>query len=150
MANISESKQSVALGLIRMIVGLVFVLHGAQKIFVYHYAGVVGVFHQMGIPAPAVSAALAMTAEFVGGLLLLSGLYTRLAAIPVAFTMLVAITQVHLHAGFFAQGGGFEYPLTLLVATLALIIGGGGGFALDNLRTRRQLATYTMTTPQAA
>jgi putative oxidoreductase len=150
MTNTSDSKQSVALGLIRMIVGLVFVLHGAQKIFVYHYAGVVGAFHQMGIPAPAVSAALAMAAEFVGGLLLLSGLYTRLAAVPVAFTMIVAITQVHLHAGFFAQGGGFEYPLTLLVATLALVIGGGGGFALDNLRTRRQPAAYDLTTVQAA
>jgi putative oxidoreductase len=150
MANPSESKQSVALGLIRMIVGLVFVVHGAQKIFIYHYAGVVAVFHQMGIPAPEVSAAFAMAAEFVGGLLLLSGLYTRLAAIPVAFTMLVAITQVHWHAGFFAQGGGFEYPLTLLVANLALLIGGGGAFALDNLRVRRQLADYNLTTPQAA
>ncbi len=150
MENTSDSKQSVALGLIRMIVGLVFVLHGAQKIFIYHYAGVVGVFHQMGIPAPAVSAAFAMAAEFVGGLLLLSGLYTRLAAIPVAFTMLVAITQVHLHAGFFAQGGGFEYPLTLLVANVALVIGGGGTFALDNLRTRRQLANYNMTATNTA
>jgi putative oxidoreductase len=150
MANTSESKQSVALGLIRMIVGLVFVVHGAQKIFIYHYAGVVAAFHQMGIPAPEVSAAFAMAAEFVGGLLLLSGLYTRLAAIPVAFTMLVAITQVHWHAGFFAQGGGFEYPLTLLVANLALLIGGGGAFALDNLRVRRQLADYNLTTPQAA
>jgi putative oxidoreductase len=133
-----------------MIVGLVFVAHGAQKIFIYHYAGVVAVFHQMGIPAPEVSAAFAMAAEFVGGLLLLSGLYTRLAAIPVAFTMLVAITQVHWHAGFFAQGGGFEYPLTLLVANLALLVGGGGAFALDNLRVRRQLADYNLTTPQAA
>jgi putative oxidoreductase len=150
MANTSDSKQSVALGVIRMIVGLVFVLHGAQKIFIYHYAGVVGLFHQIGIPAPAVSAALAMAAEFVGGLLLLSGLYTRLAAIPVAFTMLVAITQVHLHAGFFAQGGGFEYPLTLLVATIALVIGGSGAFALDNLRTRKQLANYNITAANAA
>jgi putative oxidoreductase len=132
-----------------MIVGLVFVLHGAQKIFVYHYAGVVGVFHQLGIPAPGLSAALAIMAEFVGGLLLLSGLYTRLAAIPVAFTMLVAITQVHLHAGFFAPAG-FEYPLTLLAANIALVIGGSGAFALDNLRTRKQLADYNLTAANAA
>ena len=149
MTNTSDSKQSVALGVIRMIVVLVFVLHGAQKIFVYHYAGVVGVFHQLGIPAPGLSAALAIMAEFVGGLLLLSGLYTRLAAIPVAFTMLVAITQVHLHAGFFAPAG-FEYPLTLLVANIALVIGGSGAFALDNLRTRKQLADYNLTAANAA
>jgi putative oxidoreductase len=134
MANPSVSKQSAALGLIRIMVGLVFVLHGAQKLFVYHYAGVVGMFHQIGIPAPGISAALAITAELLGGLLLLTGLYTRLAAIPVAFVMLVAFSQVHLHAGFFAQSGGFEYPLTLLIATIAFVIGGGGAFALDNLR----------------
>jgi putative oxidoreductase len=149
MANTSDSKQSVALGLIRMIVGLVFVLHGAQKIFVYHYPGVVAAFQHMGIPVPGIAAAFAMAAEFVGGLLLLTGLYTRLAAIPVAFTMLVAITLVHLHGGFFAPAG-FEYPLTLLVATVALIIGGGGAFALDNLLSRKQVAAYNLSTANAA
>ena len=150
MENRVATQQNLALGFVRMIVGLVFVLHGAQKLFVYHYAGVVGAFHQMGIPAPAFSAVLAMAAEFVGGLLLLSGLYTRLAAIPVAFTMVVAITQVHFHNGFFAQGGGFEYPLTLLVATIALAIGGGGAFALDNLLVRKKVENYRLTLAKAA
>ncbi len=144
------SKQSAALGFIRMFVGLVFVLHGAQKLFVYHYAGVVGMFHQIGIPVPEVSAALAIAAELGGGLLLLAGLYTRLAAIPVAFTMLVAILQVHLHAGFFAQSGGFEYPLTLLVVNIALILGGGGAFALDNVRATMQPARYPAVSAKAA
>jgi putative oxidoreductase len=150
MTNISVSKQTVALGLIRFFVGLVFVLHGAQKLFVYHYAGVTGMFHQIGIPAPEFSAALAITAELVGGLLLMTGLYTRLAAIPVAFTMLVAILQVHLHAGFFAQSGGFEYPLTLLIALVAFILGGGGAFALDNLRARRPASVYSAPIAKAA
>jgi putative oxidoreductase len=150
MTNVSASRQSVALGLIRMFVGLVFVLHGLQKLFVYHYAGVVGLFHQIGIPAPAMSAALAITAELGGGLLLLTGLYTRLAAIPVGFTMFVAITQVHFHAGFFAQNGGFEYPLTLLVTNLALIIGGSGAFALDNLRSAKQIASFSTAAPKAS
>lgn len=146
----NASRQSVALGLIRMLVGLVFVLHGSQKLLVYHYAGIVGMFHQIGIPAPLMSAALAIAAELGGGLLLLTGLYTRLAAVPVGFTMFVAITQVHLHAGFFSQSGGFEYPLTLLVANIALIIGGGGAFALDNLRSARQLASFSTAAPKAA
>jgi putative oxidoreductase len=149
MANHSASKQNTALGLIRILVGLVFVIHGAQKLFVYHYAGVVGLFHQIGIPAPALSAALAIAAELLGGFLLLTGLYTRLAAIPVAFLMFVAITQVHLHAGFFAQNGGYEYPLTLLVASIAFVIGGGGAFALDNLRTSKQLDPYQVATAKA-
>lgn len=150
MTNALISRQSVALGLIRMFVGLVFVLHGLQKLFVYHYAGVVGMFHQIGIPAPGISAALALAAELVGGFLLLTGLYTRLAAIPVAFMMFVAITQVHLHAGFFAQSGGFEYPLTLLVASIAFVVGGSGAFALDNLRSAKQLASFTTAAPKAA
>jgi putative oxidoreductase len=150
MTNALISRQSVALGLIRMFVGFVFVLHGLQKLFVYHYAGVVGLFHQIGIPDPAISAALAISAELIGGLLLLSGLYTRMAAIPVAFMMFVAITQVHLHAGFFAQNGGFEYPLTLLVANIALLIGGSGAFALDNLRSAKQVASFSVAAPKAA
>ena len=137
MTSSAPSRQAIGLGLIRFFVGLVFVLHGAQKLFVYHYSGVAGMLHQMGLPMPEVAAALAIAAELGGGLLLMTGFYTRLAAIPIAFTMLVAILQVHLHAGFFSQGGGFEYPLTLLVANLGLIIAGGGAFALDNLRGQK-------------
>ena len=143
-------KQGVALGLIRMVAGAIFLAHGLQKLLVFHYAGVVGAFQHMGIPVPAISAALAMAAELGGGLLLLTGFYARLAAIPLAFTMFVAITQVHLHAGFFAQGGGFEYPLTLLVVTVALAIGGGGAFALDNLLRRRELEIHTVEARKAA
>ena len=150
MRQRSFSKESISLGLIRVMVGLVFLAHGLQKIFVFHYPGVVGAFQQMGIPAPGISAALAMTAETLGGLLLLTGFYTRLAALPVAFTMLVAIAQVHLHHGFFAQGGGFEYPLTLLVANLAFVIGGGGAFALDNLRVRKSAEVLEFDQAKAA
>ena len=146
-----SSRQNVALAMVRAIVGVVFLAHGLQKLFVFHYGGVVGAFHQMGIPAPGISAALALTAETLGGLLLLIGLFTRLAAVPVAFTMLVAIVQVHLRHGFFAQGGGYEYPLTLLVATMALAIGGGGAFAVDNRLNRKEAApVYELKPAKAA
>jgi putative oxidoreductase len=151
MTNRSVSRQSVALGLIRFFVGLVFVIHGAQKLFVFHYAGVVALFQHIGIPAPGISAGLAITAELVGGLFLMTGLYTRLASTAVAFVMLVAILQVHLHAGFFAQSGGFEYPLTLLVANLGFVLAGGGAFALDNLRGNpKPAAVYTAPIAKAA
>jgi putative oxidoreductase len=150
MARSSISKESIALAFVRIMVGVVFLAHGLQKLLVFHYGGVAGMLHQMGIPAPGVSAALLITAETLGGLLLLTGLYTRLAAIPVGFTMIVAITQVHLRHGFFAQGGGFEYPLTLLVATIALTIGGGGALALDHLRGRERAEVYEMEHAKAA
>ena len=145
-----RGNSGVGLGIIRMVVGVVFIAHGLQKLLVYHYPGVVGSFQKMGIPAPGASAALAIAAEFIGGLMLLSGFYTRVAAIPVAFTMFVAIGQVHLHNGFFAQSGGFEYPLTLLVANIAFMICGGGAFALDNLRQPTKLEAMPTVRSKAA
>jgi putative oxidoreductase len=127
-----KTNKDLGLTLLRVIVGVVFLAHGYQKLFVWGIGGVTGAFTQMGIPAPHLSAYLATFAEFFGGAALLLGLFTRLAAIPVAFTMLVAILQVHLQGGFYAPKG-VEYPLTLLAANIALVIAGGGAFALDNL-----------------
>lgn len=125
-------KQELALGLLRAIVGIVFIAHGYQKLFVWGLHGVAGTFGQMGLPLPVLSAYLATFAEFFGGIALLLGFMTRLAAIPVAFTMVVALLQVHLKGGFYLPTG-FEYVLVLLVANIALITGGGGAFALDNV-----------------
>jgi putative oxidoreductase len=127
-----KTNKDLGLTLLRVILGVVFLAHGYQKLFVYGIGGVTGAFTQMGIPAAHLSAYLATFAEFFGGLALLLGLFTRLAAIPVAFTMVVAILQVHLQGGFYAPKG-VEYPLTLLVANIALVVAGGGAFALDNV-----------------
>ncbi len=127
-----ESRQALGLTLIRVIVGIVFLVHGSQKLFIYGHAGVAGAMSQMGIPLPALSAYLIMFTEFFGGLALLLGLLSRLAALPIAFSMLVAILQVHLKNGFF-NPTGYEYPLTLLVASVGLAVAGGGAFALDNV-----------------
>jgi putative oxidoreductase len=127
-----KTNKDLGLTLLRVILGIVFLAHGYQKLFVYGIGGVAGTFAQMGIPAPHLAAYLATFAEFFGGIALLLGLFTRLAAIPVAFTMIVAILQVHLQGGFYAPKG-VEYPLTLLVANIALVVAGGGAFALDNV-----------------
>jgi putative oxidoreductase len=124
--------QQYGIALLRIIIGIVFIMHGSQKLFTYGYQGVVGSMGQMGIPAPEIAAVLIMTTELVGTLLLL-GLFTRLAAIPIAFAMLVAIVQVHLKHGFFAGGGGYEFPLTLAVGAIALVLTGSGAWALDNV-----------------
>jgi putative oxidoreductase len=127
-----QSNKDFGLTLLRAVVGIVFLAHGFQKFFVWGIGDVTGAFTQMGIPAPHLSAYLAASAELFGGLALLLGLFTRVAAIPVAITMIVAILQVHLKGGFFAPQG-VEYPLTLLIANVALIVAGGGAFALDNI-----------------
>jgi putative oxidoreductase len=125
--------QQYGIAILRIIVGIIFIMHGSQKLFTYGYQGVVGSMGQMGIPAPEVAAVLIMATEFIGGILLLLGLFTRLAAIPIAFAMLVAIVQVHLKNGFFAGGGGYEFPLTLAVAAIALVLTGSGAWAIDNV-----------------
>lgn len=125
-------KQDVALGLLRVVIGIIFLAHGFQKLFIWGPTGVAATFGKLGIPFPMVSAYLATFAEFFGGLALLIGFATRLAAIPVGFTMVVAFLQVHLKGGFFLPTGS-EYVLALLTANIALVIGGGGALALDNV-----------------
>jgi putative oxidoreductase len=120
------------LTLIRVIVGIIFLAHGSQKLFTYGIGGVAGSMEQLGLPLPLLSATLVTATEFFGGLALILGLGTRLAAVPVAFAMLIATTVAHGAGGFFLPTG-FEYALTLLVLNVALILTGPGAFALDNV-----------------
>jgi len=68
--------------------------------------------------------------EFIGGILLIIGLLTRVAGLSLVGTMAIAIITAHSSA-FFASNNGMEYPLTLLLASLALAIGGGGALSVD-------------------
>ena len=77
-----------------------------------------------------VYACLAGGTQLIGGLLVMLGLLTRFAALSLAITMLVAIVKVHPDA-FFAQNGGMEFPLILFLASISLVIGGGGCYAMD-------------------
>jgi putative oxidoreductase len=131
--------QSWGIALLRIVTGIVFTVHGAQKLFVFGLAGVTGAFAQMGLPLPGLLAALAIVFEFVGGLALILGLGTRLAALPLAATMAVATFAVHLSHGFFLPQG-FEYAFTLLGNSLALSLTGSGALSLDGLLARRASA----------
>jgi putative oxidoreductase len=128
----------MALGftIVRVIVGIVFIAHGAQKLFGFGIAGVIGGFGQYGVPLPTISAPLVTFVELLGGIALLLGLFTRIAAILLAIDMLGAIVFVHFKGGFFLPAG-YEYPLTLLAVMVALAIGGPGEYAIEDRFMRR-------------
>jgi putative oxidoreductase len=102
----------------------------------YGFKGTMGYFTQMmHVPAPL--AFLAISAEFFGGLGLIFGLLTRIAAFGISVNMLVAIFMVHLPNGFFMnwtgqqKGEGYEYHLLVLAITVSLMIRGAGAFSVD-------------------
>ncbi len=121
---------------LRVVVGIVFLAHGGQKLFVWGFGGMAGFLGQVGIPAPMLAAVVVTLVELLGGLALLLGLFTRWAAIPLAINMAVAILTVHLQAGFFLPNG-YEFALTLLAANVALILLGSGEASLDSLLGKR-------------
>lgn len=125
--------------ILRLAVGTVFLAHGAQKLFVYHFAGVTQFFAHAGIPLPALSAVVVTLVEFFGGLALVLGLGTRVAAALVAIDMIGAIVLVHAKGGFFLPTG-FEYAFTMLAANVGLVLTGPGALALDNLFGRTETA----------
>ncbi|RUO29252.1 DoxD-like family protein [Aliidiomarina sedimenti] len=123
--------------LLRVPVGIILVAHGAQKLFGWFgghgLAGTAEWMTSIGLQPGLLMALLAGGAEFFGGLALILGLLTRPAALVSAVTMVVAIFSVHISNGLFMANGGYEFALTLLAATAALTLQGGGRFALDNL-----------------
>lgn len=122
---------------LRVVVGLIFLAHGGQKLLGQGFDGVVGMTEGLGIPAPAVSAVVLVLVEFVGGAALILGLFTRLFAIPLAFSTLVATILVHLPNGFFSSSGGVEFTLLLMFACVALALTGPGEASLDRFLAQR-------------
>src|SRR5689334_16355211 len=100
--------QACGLAVLRIVVGVVFFVHGYQKLFKIGIHGVAGFFAHAGIPLPLVAAVTVMLVEFVGGILLITGLATRIPAMLNAIDMLVAIFAVHLRNGFYSSNGGYE------------------------------------------
>jgi putative oxidoreductase len=121
--------QSYGLTILRVVVGIVFLVHGYQKLFKFGFHGVAGMFGHMGVPVPAFFAVVVTLVEFVGGILLIAGVATHVAAALIALDMIGAILTVHLKNGFF-NPGGVEFPLTLLAAAVCLTIAGGGALSL--------------------
>lgn len=127
---------SYGLLVLRAVVGVVLAAHGTQKLFGWWGGhgprGTAGFFGSLGFRPALPMALLAGTSETAGALLAL-GLVTPLAALAVASVMVVAIGSVHWRNGLFNTEGGYEYPLVIVAAAVALAATGPGRFSLDRL-----------------
>jgi putative oxidoreductase len=144
MKRLMSTSNDVTLTTLRVVLGVVFFAHGAQKMLGWFggrgFHGTMGSFTHMGLPAPV--AVLIICTEFFGGLGLIVGLLTRIASLGVAGLMIGAIFKVHLPNGFFMnwmgtqKGEGIEYHLLVLAMAAALLLRGAGAFSLDRALTK--------------
>lgn len=126
---------------LRIPVGIIFMAHGAQKLFGwfggYGLEGTGQFMASLGLNPGYLMALLAGSAEFFGGAALLIGLLVRPAAAVLAATMVVAIFSVHFANGLFLSNNGYEYALSLLAVSIALVLSGAGRASADELLARR-------------
>jgi putative oxidoreductase len=140
--NLLRTAPDHAITLVRLVTGIIFFAHGAQKMLGwfggYGYSATIGMFTaHMHIPEPL--AILAVMAEFLGGIGLIVGLLTRVAAFGIAVNMCVAIALVHSANGLFMnwqgsqRGEGIEYHLLVLAISVLLMTRGAGAWSFDRL-----------------
>jgi putative oxidoreductase len=138
---------------LRVVLGLVFFAHGAQKVLGWFggqgFDRSMGMFTQrLGIPA--IFAFLAIMAEFLGGIGLIIGLLGRVAAFAIAVNMIVAVLLVHMRNGLFMNwagnqpGEGFEYHLLALSIALLVVVRGAGAWSLDRVLDARLMGGRTL------
>jgi putative oxidoreductase len=121
---------------LRFVVGLVFFMHGEQKVFDFGVSGVADLLSKLGFVYPTFFAVVLMIVELAGGFAILFGFFTRIAGFVLAVEMAIAIYVARLRGGFFTPNG-FEFELTLMGACLTFAAVGAGGASLDALMRSR-------------
>ena len=132
-----ENLLDLSMFILRIILGVIFTAHGAQKLFgMFNGIGLEGTIKIMEGLGWGQSYLLATTwacIEFIGGIFLIFGILARWSAAAIVFTMLVRLWKINLAYGFFAQEGGIEYNLLVIGACIPLILLGGGSWSVWDL-----------------
>ena len=139
--TLPQSARDALLLVARILLGVVLVAHGWQKFAQYGIGGVTASFTQMGVPLPAVSAVFAAVVELAGGIALLVGAGTVVAALLVVLDMFGAFVLVHAGNGVFATDNGFELVWAIAAVALALAAVGPGRFSVDHALLGRRRAS---------
>jgi putative oxidoreductase len=125
----------IGLLLIRLVIGLLFIGHGSQKLFGwfggYGLKGTGDWMDSLGLKPGMTMALLAGLTELIGGILFALGLLTPLAGLMIAATMIIAIVKVHGPNGLWVTQNGYEYNLILLAVAIGIALIGPGQYALD-------------------
>ena len=133
----SQRQLGVGLLILRLSLGLVFLVHGGQKLFMMGMGRTAGMLSQMGVPGASLLGPLLAIAEPLAGVALVIGLLTRAAGLGVAIDMLGAILFFHRFHGFFVPMG-IEFPMMLCASGLALAALGAGPFSIDHAVSGRR------------
>jgi putative oxidoreductase len=135
--TLPTSARDVVLLLARLVLGVVLVAHGWQKVMTNGIGATAEGFAEMGIPLAPVAAVFAAVVELVGGVLLVAGAATALVGVLVVVDMLGAALFVHIGNGVFTGDGGWE--LVGVIGALALVLAavGAGRFSVDHALTAR-------------
>lgn len=138
---ITKTEQSASTLPLRLIAGILFMAHGAQKLFSwfggYGLEGTGQWMESIGLTPGYLMALMAGSVEFIGGILLIIGLLTRPTSFVLAITMIVAIFTVHIDNGLFMATNGYEFALTLVAISISLMFSGAGKLSLDSAVAER-------------
>ena len=129
------TRAGYGLTVLRIVIGIIFAAHGAQKLFGafggHGLSGTAQFMESIGLAPGYLMATLAGGTEFFGGLALIIGLLVRPAALGLTFLSLVAIFSVHISHGLFMANNGYEFALALLGGSIAVLIEGAGKLSVD-------------------
>ena len=131
LAGFYVSVGDIAYTLVRVVVGVMFLMHVWGKFKIGAGAVAANIMAKNGLEPALTWAYLVMALEVIGGICLVIGLFTRFFGAALAIEMLIALIAVHLPKGYAAGGGGFEYVLLIGACCFLIALRGGGPYSVD-------------------